>query len=42
MAQKDVFMPVLYSRYIDDIFCVSNSLEYVKMSLGFLNNMHSN
>ena len=29
MAQQDVFMPVYYSRYVDDIFCVSNSLEFV-------------
>ena len=42
MAQQDVFMPVHYSRYVDDIFCVFNSLEYAKMFLCFLNNMHSN
>ena len=35
-------MPVHYSRYVDDIFCVFNSLEYVKTFLSFLNNMHSN
>ena len=42
MIQQDVFMPVHYSRYVDDIFCVLNSLEYVKMILSFLNNMHPN
>ena len=42
MAQQDVFMPVHYSRYVDDILCVFNSFEYVKMFLIFLNNMHSN
>ena len=35
-------MPVHYSRYVDDIFCVFNSLEYVKMFLSFLNNIHPN
>ena len=38
MAQQDVFMPVHYSRYVDDIFCVYNSLENAKMFLSFLNN----
>ena len=33
MAQQDVSMPVHYSGYIDDIFCVFNSLEYVEMLL---------
>ena len=42
MAQQDVSMPVHYSRYVDDIFCVFNSLEYVKMFLSFLNNIHPN
>ena len=42
MAQQDVSMPVHYSRYVDDIFCVFNSLEYLGMFLCFLNNMHSN
>ena len=42
MAQQDVSMPVHYSRYVDDIFCVLNSLEYVKMFLSFLNNIHPN
>ena len=42
MAQQDVFMPVHYYRYVDVFFCVFYSLEYVKMSLSFLNNMHSN
>ena len=42
MGQQDVFMPVHYSRYVDDIFCVFNSLEYVNMFLSFLNNIHSN
>ena len=42
MGQQDVFMPVHYSRYVDDIFCVFNSLEYVKMFLSFLNNIHPN
>ena len=27
MIQQDIFMPVHYSRYVDDIFCVSISLE---------------
>ena len=35
-------IPVHYSRYVDDIFYVSNSLEYVKMVLCFLNNLHPN
>ena len=42
MAQQDVFMPVYYSRYVDDIFCVINSLEYVRMFLSFLKNIHPN
>ena len=42
MAQRDVFMPVHYSRFVDDIFCVFNSIEYVKMYLSLLNNMHPN
>ena len=33
MGQQDVSMPVHYSRYVDDIFCVFNSLEHVKMFL---------
>ena len=28
IAQQDVSMPVHYSRYVDDIICVFNSLEY--------------
>ena len=40
MAQQDAFMPVHYSRYVDDILCVFNSFEYVKMFLSFLNNLH--
>ena len=35
-------MPVHYSRYVDDIFCVSNSLEYVKMFLCFCNKLDPN
>ena len=35
-------MPVHYSRHVDDIFYVFNSLEYVKMILSFLNNIHPN
>ena len=42
MAQQDVFMSVHYSRYVDDIFCVYNTFEYVEMFLSFLNNMHPN
>ena len=42
MTQQHVFMSVYYSRYVDDIFCVFNSLEYSKMFLSFLNNMHPN
>ena len=42
MAQQDESMPVHYSRYEDDIFCVFNSLEYAKMFLSFLNNIHPN
>ena len=42
MAQQDVFMPVHFSRFVDDIFCVFNSLEYVEMFLSFLNNIHPN
>ena len=42
MAQQDVSMPVHYSRYVDDIFCILNSLEYVEMFLNFRNNMHPN
>ena len=42
MTQHDNFMPVHFSRYVDDIFCVFNSLEYAKIFLRFLNNMHRN
>ena len=42
MAQQDAFMPVHYSRYADDIFCIFNFLEYVEMFLSFLNNIHPN
>ena len=42
MTQQDVFIPVHYSRYVDDILCVFNSLEYVEMFLCFLNNIHPN
>ena len=42
MAQQDVFMPVHYSRYVDDILYVTNYLEYVKMFISFLINMHPN
>ena len=42
MTQQDVFMPVHCTRYVDDIFCVFNSLEYAKLFLCFLNNMHPN
>ena len=48
MLQEDIcskmaeFMSVHYSRYVDDIFCVINSLEYAKISLSFLNNIHPN
>ena len=31
MAQQEASMPVHYTRYVDDIFCFSNSLEYVDM-----------
>ena len=39
MTQQDISMPVHYSRYVDDIFCVFDSLEYAKMFLSFLNNL---
>ena len=42
MGQQDVSMLVCHSRYVDDIFCVLNSLEYVKMFLSFLNDIHPN
>ena len=42
MSQQDVSMPVNYSRYVDDIFCASKSLEYVSMFLSFLNDIHPN
>ena len=42
MAQQDVFMSVHCSRYVDDIFCVFNSLEYVEMFLRFFNYIHPN
>ena len=35
-------MSVYYSRYVDDIFCVFNSIEYVRMFLIFVNNFHPN
>ena len=28
MTQQHVFMSVYYSRYVDEIYCVFNSLEY--------------
>ena len=40
MTQQHIFMCVYYSGYIDDIFCVFNSLEYTKMFLNLLNNLH--
>ena len=42
MAQQDVFMPVHYSRYVDDIFCIFDYLEYVEMFFSFHNNIHPN
>ena len=42
MTQQDVSMPVHYCRYVDDIFCVFSSLEYAKMLLRFLSNLHPN
>ena len=30
MAQQDIFMSAHYSRYVDDISCVSFSMEYVE------------
>ena len=42
MTKQHIFMPVHYSRYVDDIFCVFNSLEYAKMFLSFLINLHHN
>ena len=35
-------MPVHYYRYVEDIFCVQNSLEYAKMFLSFFINIHRN
>ena len=31
IMQQDISIPVHYSRYVDDIFCVFNSLEHAKM-----------
>ena len=42
MTQQDVFMSVHYSRYVDDILCVHDSLEYVGMFLCLFNNFHPN
>ena len=42
MTHQDVLMSVHYSGYVDDIFCGFSSLEYVKMFLCILNNLHSN
>ena len=42
MTQQDISMPVHYSRYEDDIYCVLNSLEYVEMSLSSLISLHPN
>ena len=42
MTQQDIFMPVYYSRYVDEIFCVYDSLEYAEMFSTFLNNLHPN
>ena len=42
MIQQDISMPVHYSRYVDGIFCVLNSSEYVEMFPSFLNNLHPN
>ena len=42
MTQQDIDMPVYYTRHVDDIFCVFNSIEYAKMILSFLNNLHPN
>ena len=42
MTQQGVFMPVHYSRYVDDIFFVFNALQHAKMFLRFLNNLHHN
>ena len=41
MTQQHISMPVHYSRYVY-IFCVSNSLEYAKMFLSLLSNLHPN
>ena len=42
MGQRDIFMSLHYSRYVDDIFCAFKSLEYIGMFLSFLNNIHPN
>ena len=42
MTQRDIFIPVHYPTCVDEIFCVFISIEYVEMSLGFLNNLHPN
>ena len=42
LTQQHIFMSVCYSRYVYDILCVFNSVEYVKMFFTFLNNLHPN
>ena len=42
MSQQEIFMPVHYSTYVDDFFCVFDYLEYAKIFLRFLNNLHPN
>jgi len=42
MLQNHDFIPKLYCRFIDDIFCVFNSMLHVNMFLELLNNLHPN
>ena len=42
MNEAHDFLPKLYLRYVDDVYCVFDSMEAVMRFLSFLNSLHPN